>query len=256
MSKTSQLLGLALEVRPLGSLIRDVDLAIQDRSGPIVFACANPHSLVVAQRDPAFREALARATFLVADGVGLSIGARLAGLPAGPRITGTDFFTAVMTRLEARAGRVFFFGSTDAVLDLVRQHLRKEFPRVTVCGALSPPFRALTAQESTAYCARMNAAQPDVLWVGMTAPKQEKWVEQHRAALCAPVIGSIGAVFDYYAGTIRRAPVWVCRAGFEWLYRLIGEPRRLWQRNLLSTPHFIVLVLRQRVLQIGRGVPR
>ena len=96
----------------------------------------------------------------------------------------------------------------------------------------------------------INKARPDVLWVGMTAPKQEKWVEANRQKLNVPVIGSIGAVFDFYAGTYSRAPQWICDAGLEWAYRFMREPRRMWQRNFVSAPKFVWLVLKQRVMKV------
>ena len=98
----------------------------------------------------------------------------------------------------------------------------------------------------------INDAKPDVLWVGMTAPKQEKWVEENRHNLTVPVIGSIGAVFDFYAGTYARAPQWVCRIGLEWAYRFLLEPRRMWQRNCVSAPKFLWLVMSRHVLGIGK----
>lgn len=229
----------------LGQLTALAKDSITRRQRPFVFACANPHSLVVAHSDAEFRTALERADAVVADGVGCQWGARLLGVSIGPRITGSDFFVSTMRVLNERAGRAFFFGSSEEVLDKLMSRAHQNFPRVAL-GALSPPFRPWSASENTAMVSRINAFAPDVLWVGMTAPKQEKWVAANAPGLAAPVIGSIGAVFDYYAGVTHRAPAWVCRAGLEWLYRLPREPRRLWRRTLVSAPRFLWLVLRER----------
>jgi N-acetylglucosaminyldiphosphoundecaprenol N-acetyl-beta-D-mannosaminyltransferase len=243
------LLGVRVDRKSLAAAAAEAVSAIDERSGPIVFACANPHSLVTAQVDPAFRCALERASIVVVDGIGVSLMATIAGVPVAKRITGTDYFFALMNALERRGrGRVFFFGSSQNVLDRIAARMKREFPKLTLCGALSPPFGSWPAEENAAMVARINAARPDVLWVGMTAPKQEKWVEENRRQLNAPVIASIGAVFDFYAGTYSRAPQWMCALGVEWLYRLAREPRRMWRRNFVSAPKFVGLVLWHHVL--------
>jgi N-acetylglucosaminyldiphosphoundecaprenol N-acetyl-beta-D-mannosaminyltransferase len=147
---------------------------------------------------------------------------------------------------------VFYFGSSDHVLALIRERMQRDFPHVEVCGTLSPPFGTWSSEENCVMVEKINAARPDVLWVGMTAPRQEKWVRANRRQLTAPVIGSIGAVFDFFAGTLPRAPGWMCRVGLEWLYRLIREPRRMWRRNFVSTPVFIWLVLRRHLFSRQR----
>jgi N-acetylglucosaminyldiphosphoundecaprenol N-acetyl-beta-D-mannosaminyltransferase len=213
-----------------------------------VFACANPHSLVVAQYDESFRSALTAADFVVADGIGVTLMAGVTGVEVGPRITGTDYFYGVLAALqESGGGRVFFCGSSQRVLDLIAKRFADDFPSLTLCGVLSPPFGTWSEVENLRMVRVINDAKPDVLWVGMTAPKQEKWVEANRRQLNVPVIGSIGAVFDFYAGTYSRAPKWICDIGLEWAYRFILEPRRMWQRNFVSAPKFIWLVLRQHV---------
>jgi N-acetylglucosaminyldiphosphoundecaprenol N-acetyl-beta-D-mannosaminyltransferase len=178
--------------------------------------------------------------------------AKLAGLRIGPRITGSDFFHELMHGLQRRGyGRVFFFGSSPHVLNCIARRIRRDFPNVALCGALSPPYGSWSDPENRAMLDQINRARPDVLWVGMTAPKQEKWVEANREHLHVPVIASIGAVFDFYAGIYRRAPPWMRRIGCEWLYRLLAEPRRMWRRNVVSAPKFVLMVLLHHVLRIG-----
>lgn len=245
------LLGVAIDRKPLDQLVDDALDAITRRGPRVTFACANPHSLVTAQEDSFFLRALNHASHVVADGVGVLMMARMAGIEVGPRITGSDFFSGVMESLERRGGgRVFFFGSSQRVLDLIAARCARDYPRVTLCGMLSPPYRQWSEEENEAMLMQINDARPDVLWVGMTAPKQEKWVEANQDRLRAPVVGSIGAVFDFYAGTYPRAPQWMCRAGIEWLYRLFKEPQRMWRRNFISSPLFVLLVLRRHLFRL------
>jgi N-acetylglucosaminyldiphosphoundecaprenol N-acetyl-beta-D-mannosaminyltransferase len=194
------------------------------------------------------------ANLIVADGVGVSLMAQMVGIQIGPRITGTDYFHAVLQALQQRgAGRVFFFGSSQSTLTLMAKRFAADFPSLTLCGTLSPPFGSWSDEENSRMVQAINDAKPDVLWVGMTAPKQEKWVEANRRQLNIPVIGSIGAVFDFYAGTRARASQLVCRIGLEWVYRFILEPRRMWKRSVISSPIFVYLVLRRHVLGRWEG---
>lgn len=250
---TTSLLGIAIDTDSLDKLTERSMAAIgRGAKEPTIFSCANPHSLVVAQHDKEFRQALLDSHMVVADGSGITLLSRLFGIHTGPRITGTDFFIAVMSALQRRGGgRVCFFGSSQRVLDLIRNRFEHDFPEVDLVGLISPPFRAWSELENEDLVNQINAARPDVLWVGMTAPKQEKWVQQNRNRLRVPLIGSIGAVFDFYAGTKPRAPEWMCRMGIEWLHRLLKEPKRMWKRNFVSTPRFIALMLNQHVFASG-----
>jgi len=242
-------LGIPVNGRPLDALVAEALAAVRRAADPIVFACANPHSLVIAQDDACFRAALLRADQLVVDGVGITLMARALGMRIGPRITGADYFFALMRALSATGrGKVFFLGSSQQVLARIAARLKTDFPGVELCGTLAPPFRPWSGAENDAMLARINAAAPDVLWVGMTAPKQEMWVEANRHRLAVPIIGSIGAVFDFYAGTVPRAPRWMCRCGIEWVYRLAREPKRMWRRNLISSPRFVAMMIQRQVL--------
>jgi N-acetylglucosaminyldiphosphoundecaprenol N-acetyl-beta-D-mannosaminyltransferase len=241
-----QLLGIDISSAPLTALTENVGSAFATRS-PFVVACANPHSLVVAQSDPGFRKALAACDVVVSDGVGVSIACRLAGTGAVPRITGDDIFKTVMAALDRRGGRAFFFGSNAHVLGRIASRVNHDYPRIGV-ETLAPPYGDWSAAENAAMVEQIREGRPDVLWVGMTAPRQEKWVYANAAELGIPVIGSIGAVFDYYAETVRRAPAWYRKCGLEWLYRLLHEPRRLWRRTLVSAPQFLWMVFRERVI--------
>lgn len=240
------LLGIRIGPKSLPALVLDAETAIAERREPFVFACANPHSLIVARTDAEFRRALADASAVVADGVGCRLAAALVGASVGPRITGSAFFVSLMGSLNRTGGKAFFFGSSNTVLEKLTAKTAQEFPRVAT-SALSPPFGEWSDGENEKMLDVIRDFQPDVLWVGMTAPKQEKWAARNAARLRVPAIGSVGAVFEYYAGVTRRAPQWICDLGFEWLYRLPGEPRRLWRRTVISAPTFLWYVVRERL---------
>lgn len=252
MRNAGSLLGIPIDRKDLPQAVFDAELAIGQRSTKIVFACANPHSIVVAQNDAPFRQALNDASLTVADGVGVTLMAKLAGIEIGPRITGSDYFFAIMDMLAKRGGgRVFFFGSSQNVLNLIATRMARDYPTISLCGTISPPYGAWDDAQNIQYIQKVNQASPDVLWVGMTAPKQEKWVRDNAPQLKVPMIGSVGAVFDFFAGTYPRAPQWMIQCGLEWFYRFIKEPKRMWRRAFVSNPRFVWLVLWRHVL--GRG---
>lgn len=249
------LLGVSVGRGSLEQIVAEAMNVVEHRRDSYTFACANPHSLVVAQSDDAFLDALRGCSAVVADGVGVTLAAKIARIDVGPRITGADFFLATMYALNRRGGRVLLFGSSEGVLARMTARARREWPNLHI-DTLSPPYGTWTEAQNAAMVERMRDAKADVLWVGMTAPKQEKWVHANRDALGVPVIGSIGAVFDFYAETVQRAPEWACAAGLEWLYRLLREPRRLWKRTVISAPQFLALVWRERWLTTGLATRR
>ena len=236
-------------------LSNDVDLALRcitsGRSGSYM-ACANPHSLVVASQDPVFCTSLKASDLLLPDGTGIIIAARSLNVQIVERVAGFEFFQGLSASLAKNGGaRYFFLGSSDYVLDLITQKLNQEFPEITVCGTLSPPFKSeFSDEENAAMVAAINASRPDVLWVGMTAPKQEKWIYENREKLQVPFSGAIGAVFDFYAGTKERSSGFWQKIGLEWLPRFLREPRRLWERNMKSTPIFLWWIAREKVKRV------
>ena len=218
--------------------------------------CANPHSLEVARRDAAFAEAIRKADLVLPDGVGVCIASMLLGGVIRKRITGSDVFEGVTRRLNEEGGRsVFFLGSTKTNLSAIRMKMERDFPNVRVAGIYAPPFkRELSPCDDAPILEAVNRARPDVLWVGMCAPKQEKWMFRHKDALDVKVIGGIGAVFDFYSGRVRRSHPFFRDRGLEWLPRLLQEPERLWDRMLISAPGFMARVLEAR-LREGKRRP-
>ena len=196
-------------------------------------ACANPHSLETAKGDKAFHDALQTCDVLTPDGIGVVLASRLLGGHIRRRITGNDIFMALNHSLNERGVRYFFLGSTPMVLDRIRSRLAEDFPGIEVAGTYSPPFvDQFSSRNNSEILDAVNHAKADVLWVGMTAPKQEKWISANREQLGVNLACAVGAVFDFYAGTARRSSTLFQRAGLEWLPRLIREPRRMWRRNI------------------------
>ena len=207
--------------------------------------CANPHSLEVARTDRTFQKAILQADLVVPDGAGIIIASKLLGGAIRTRVTGMDIFLGLHRKLDAIGGyRVFFLGATAATLTRIQERMKRDFPNITVAGAHSPPFKAEFSPEDTQVMIdTVNRSRPHVVWVGMSAPKQEKWIHQNRNRLDTAFIGAVGAVFDFYTGNIRRSSPWFQAHGLEWLPRLLNEPTRLWKRSFLSMPKFLVRIL-------------
>ena len=212
-------------------------------------ACANPHSLIAALHDPEFAAALKCADLATPDGFGVILASRILGGEIHERITGMDIFLGVSDVLNAQGGyRYFFLGSTHDTLQKIADRLERDYPHLRLAGMYSPPFKSVFSNEDNYLMIEaINQARPDVLWVGMTAPKQEVWINQNKDKLNVSVIGAVGAAFDFYAGTVRRSPQWFQQHGLEWLPRLLQQPRRLWRRTFVGAPLFLLRVLRQRL---------
>jgi len=211
----------------------------------------NPHSYCVAKKDPAFEATLQASDVLLPDGVGIVWAAKMLKGQKIEKIAGYDMFLYLMQHLNANNGSCFFLGASEQTLDLIKTKAAKEFPQITI-NTYSPPYTPeFTIEESEEMCSRVNACQPDVLFLGMTAPKQEKWAHLYKNQLDTDIICSIGAVFDFYAGTVKRPGKFWIKLGLEWFPRFIKEPRRLAERNLVSTPKFVFEVLSLKLF--GRG---
>jgi N-acetylglucosaminyldiphosphoundecaprenol N-acetyl-beta-D-mannosaminyltransferase len=212
------------------------------------FACVNAHSAEVAHRDAAFMSALKNADLLVADGYGVILASRILGGRIRERSTGPDLFLAISKDLALAGGKsVFYLGGSEATLEKIRAKHEAAFPGLKIAGMYAPPFRAsFTDAELANMAEQVNHAAPNVLWIGLGAPKQEKWILANRDRLRVPLCGPIGAMFDYFAGNVAMPPRWVERAGLHWAYRLFRNPRRLWRRNL-DSPLFLARVLADRL---------
>jgi N-acetylglucosaminyldiphosphoundecaprenol N-acetyl-beta-D-mannosaminyltransferase len=209
-----------------------------ETGGQGVICFANVHVVETARRSPALRDALSRADLVLADGapIAWALG-RLRRRPS-PRVTGTDFFFALCGR-EVGCYRHFLLGSTPQTLSRLELAVRHRFPSIAIAGMHSPPFGAWSDSDLRPAIKAVNAAAPDVIWVGIGAPKQELWMDAVRGRVSAPVLAGIGAVFDFVSGEKRRAPVVLQRAGLEWAHRLACEPRRLAGRYLRTNTTYL-----------------
>lgn len=220
-------------------------------SGPSAcawLACLNPHSYAVALEDRGFAAALHDADWLIPDGVGVVWASRLLGGQVRERVTGSDIFFGLHQRMNAQGElSVFFLGASEQTLAQIRTRMAIDYPNIRVAGSYSPPFKpAYSALELDDMIAAINASRPDVLWVGMTAPKQEKWIFENRGRLEVRFAAAIGAVFDFYTGNVKRSHPVYQRLGLEWLPRLVQQPRRLWRRMFVSAPIFVWHTIRAR----------
>lgn len=209
----------------------------------------NAHSYNVAQTDVLFAAALEGGDALIPDGASIVKACRWIGAASQPaeRIAGWDLFVMEMQRLNDRGGKCLFVGSSEKVLSLIRERAVADYPNIAV-ETYSPPYKPeFSEADNQRMIEVINAAKPDLLWIGMTAPKQEKWAFAHWSELRIDChVGTIGAVFDFYAGTMKRAPLWWQRHGLEWLYRLLREPRRMWRRYVVGNVVFLWRIFKER----------
>jgi N-acetylglucosaminyldiphosphoundecaprenol N-acetyl-beta-D-mannosaminyltransferase len=205
----------------------------------------NAHCYNISQKDYEYMKALYASDVLLPDGVSVVLALQLLKNKRLTKIAGADLFFYEMERLNQTNGKCFFLGSTESTLQKIRIRIAKEYPRIKV-ESYSPPFKKEFSEEDNKIMLEMiNAFNPDALMVGMTAPKQEKWAYKHYELLNVGHICCIGAVFDFYAGNINRAPKWMINLGLEWFYRLIREPARMWRRYILGNLIFIYYIFKE-----------
>lgn len=206
----------------------------------------NVHTVMECQRDPALMGIHNQSGMTTPDGMPIVWCGKWAGARGITRVYGPDLMLEMCARLAGSRHSAFFYGTTPDTLERLQKRLASDFPGLRIAGTYAPPFRPLTSIEDAEVVALLNASGADLVWVGLGAPKQERWMAEHQDALTASVLIGVGAAFDFHAGTVRQAPLWMQRRGFEWLYRLWREPRRLWRRYLRTNPAFVMHVIRRR----------
>ena len=223
------------------NLVRD---AIESRSRLRAAFCT-VHTVTECQDSDALREAVNSSEVVCPDGMPLVWLCRGRGAAQTRRVYGPDALLAVCEDGVAGGYRHYFYGSTTETLQRLTSNLRQRFPGIIIAGAYSPPFRPASPHEDAAAIEQINASRADIVWVGLGMPRQELWAAEHQDLLEAPVLMPVGAAFDFHAGTVRQAPLWMQRSGTEWLFRLTQEPRRLWRRYLLGNSRFVYLLARE-----------
>ncbi len=232
------ILGVAVSALSMPQALTILESQLEKRQ-PQIICIANTHTIMLCQSDAKLREVYSRATLVTPDGMPLVWLSWLNRQYQVERIYGPDLMLALCALKKPY--RHFFYGATEATLQRLRANLKLRFPDLELVGFYAPPFRPLTIAEKTAVVDLMNGCQPDIVWVGLGAPKQEYWMGEYRALLKAPLLIGVGAAFDFHAGVKPQAPRWLQNVGLEWLFRLIKEPRRLWRRYVFTLPLFVAL---------------
>lgn len=240
----TNVLGVGISALNIPLAIDVMDQWIEART-PNYVCVTGVHGVMESQQSPALRQIHNNAGLVTPDGMPLVWLSKLMGQPQVDRVYGPDLMLAVCQHSLAKGYRHFLYGSSEAALGQLTANLRARFPGLQIVGAYSPPFRQLTAVEDAEIVAQINATTPDIVWVGLSTPKQEMWMADHIGRLSAPVLIGVGAAFDFHAGVKQQAPHWMQRSGLEWLFRLVTEPRRLWKRYLYNNPRFLFSICLQ-----------
>jgi N-acetylglucosaminyldiphosphoundecaprenol N-acetyl-beta-D-mannosaminyltransferase len=238
MTKRVNVLGVGLSVLNLESALAEIAAAVRDqRKGYI--CVTGVHGVMEAQADPAFKKILNEAFLCTPDGMPMVWAGQLAGHREMRRVYGPDLMLDVCKWSETSGAKHFFYGGADGVAELLVQKLKEKFPKLQVVGTFTPPFRALNVEEIKKLQAQVAAARPDFFWVGLSTPKQEKFMAEFLPQLDTTLLLGVGAAFDFHCGRVRQAPRWMQRSGLEWFYRLCCEPRRLARRYFRNNPLFL-----------------
>lgn len=234
-----KILGIRVDAVQTPYIIQYMEDCIAKNTGHNYIVVANVDTIMQSKRNPKMQEAVNASSLSIPDGFPLLVMQRLYGNPLGRRAYGPDLMKEFLKMAEKKEYSHFFYGATEATLSKLIKNLKALFPKILIAGVYSPPFRPLTQEEDDRIIEMINKAVPSVLWVGIGCPKQELWMYSHREKLNIPVMVGVGAAFDFFAGIKPQAPRWVRNNGFEWLFRLITEPKRLWRRYLVNGSLFI-----------------
>lgn len=210
--------------------------------------CANVHMVVEAYRDASFQQVLDEASLVTPDGGPVASVAGWVGGHPQERVAGMDLLPALLVEAARRGRSVYFYGTTDDVLQAIVDRAQRELPALRLVGTCAPPFRALTPAEEAEHVAAINAADPDLLFVALGCPRQERWMAAHRGKIKACMLG-VGQAFLVYGDLEKRLPVWARRLWLEWAYRLWLEPRRLWRRYLITNFRFLWFMTRKTLMR-------
>lgn len=205
------------------------------------YVCATGvHGVMEARHDPSLRSLFANALLVVPDGMPTVWMGRAQGLPGMERVFGPDLMLTVARRSELKGWSHFLYGGEDGVAEKLRDVLCSRFPSMNIVGTYTPPFRRLTREEELVLIRVLDRVRPDIVWVGLSTPKQERFMAEYLPLLNTTLMIGVGAAFDFHTGRIADSPLWVKRCGLQWLHRLIQEPSRLWRRYLFNNPRFLI----------------
>jgi N-acetylglucosaminyldiphosphoundecaprenol N-acetyl-beta-D-mannosaminyltransferase len=239
-------LGVGISVLNLQTALTAIDHAIRTREKGYI-CVTGVHGVMEAQQDPAFKNILNNAFLCTPDGMPMVWAGRMNGHREMSRVYGPDLMLDVCAWSETSGCRHFFYGGAGGVALLLAKKLQERFPKLQVAGTYTPPFRALTEEEIKNLQDQIREARPDIIWVGLSTPKQEKFMAEFLPKLDTTLMAGVGAAFDFHSGRVSQAPRWIQRSGFEWLYRMCTNPRRLAGRYLRNNPLFVMKFAAQKL---------
>jgi N-acetylglucosaminyldiphosphoundecaprenol N-acetyl-beta-D-mannosaminyltransferase len=238
-----RVLGVRVDAVQIPGAIARIEEWIREHNGCRYVAVTGMHGVTEAQHVRQFKDILNAADLVVPDGMPLVWMGRLKGFPIKRRVYGPELMMTFFESTAAKGYRHFLYGGTPGVPEQLAKNVRQRFPGTVIAGTYAPPFRDLTPEEDSQIVAMINDAAADIVWVGLSTPKQERWMYEHRDRLRVPALIGVGAAFDINTGVKKQAPVWMREHGLEWFFRLIQEPRRLWRRYLVYGSQFAVCAL-------------
>lgn len=236
---TNRILGVNIAITNMHDTINLIVEQIDELKGEFI-CLSNVHTTVMSQEDEEYRNIQNSAFLALPDGSPLALTQRLRGYHTAEQVAGPDLMPALWNATEKTDIFHYFYGSTQETIEALEKKLKKDYPELKIAGMEAPPFRSLTEEEDEQAVKRINDSGASILWVGLGAPKQEKWMYEHRGKIKALMLG-VGAGFDFHAGTVKRAPAWMRNHYLEWLYRLIQDPKRLWKRYVQTNAKFLLL---------------
>lgn len=245
MIKRVNVLGVGISVLNLKTALEAIAEAVRERHKGYI-CVTGVHGVMEAQDAPEFKRILNHAFLCTPDGMPMVWAGKLAGHSEMRRVYGPDLMLDVCAWSETSGAKQFFYGGAEGVAELLAKRLKEKFPKLQIAGCFTPPFRRLNADEECQLQEQVRAAQPDILWVGLSTPKQEKFMAEYLPKLDATLMVGVGAAFDFHTGRVSQAPRWMQCSGLEWFYRLCSEPRRLWKRYLRNNPLFILRFFGQK----------
>lgn len=242
--QTCEILKTNIAVTNMSDTLRYLGEHLEELKGQYI-CVSNVHTTVMSYESEAYRFIQNSAAFALPDGKPLSVVSRKMGFPEAQRVTGPDLMGEVFALSEKKGYTHYFYGSKEDTLEQLKKKLSERYPKLQVVGMVAPPFRPLTNEEDEKVCENIRQTNADFLWIGLGAPKQEQWMFEHRGKFPSVMLG-VGAGFDFHAGTIKRAPMWIQNVGMEWFYRICQDPKRLWKRYMKTNLKFIKLLIKTK----------
>jgi N-acetylglucosaminyldiphosphoundecaprenol N-acetyl-beta-D-mannosaminyltransferase len=220
-----------------------VDQAIRNNKHSNYVTYTNAHVAVLAKKDEHLKKAINDAYIALPDGMSIVVSSKIKGIKCIEKSSGPDMMDLIIKNGIEKGYTHFFYGSTQSTLNLLEKKLRQKYDKIKILGMYTPPFRKLTNDEDEEIIRLINDISPDCIWIGLGAPKQELWMHEHYAKINRGVMFGVGAAFDFHAGTVKRAPIWMQKNCLEWLFRLIREPKRLWKRYFITNFMFLFYLI-------------